>query len=253
MSPLQPQEPWPSNPVPLPPAARKSKKARGVWISFVGRVVAQFVGATSSVVLGLFLLHHHQNADAAARAQNAQNATPNPVVRTVAHTPGSATIAVTPLRDASNGAVGRGFADALTGALTVDLVKAAGIHVASAPAAGTPGGVAAPTHADYVLDGAVVVDGRQVRVTVSLVDAITREHVWAESFHEPLATVIATQDRIAADITTQLSAIALNGGPAAPVTPRVVHTVAEPPIQATGTLDAAAISLAAPSNESITQ
>ena len=35
---------------------RRKDKVRGVWISFVGRIVAQIIGALASVVLGIFIL-----------------------------------------------------------------------------------------------------------------------------------------------------------------------------------------------------
>ena len=38
------------------PLKRKNKKLRSAWISFVGRIVAQLVGAVASITLGLLLL-----------------------------------------------------------------------------------------------------------------------------------------------------------------------------------------------------
>lgn len=38
---------------------RRKDKLRGVWISFVGRIVAQIIGAIASVVLGIFILQQY--------------------------------------------------------------------------------------------------------------------------------------------------------------------------------------------------
>jgi hypothetical protein len=49
---------WPTpSPTKLP---KKAKKARAVWISFVGRILAQILGAIASVALGLVLLQRYQ-------------------------------------------------------------------------------------------------------------------------------------------------------------------------------------------------
>jgi hypothetical protein len=49
---------------------RKKQRARvrGAWISFVGRIVAQFVGSAASIVLGLMLIERHHAAVTATQA-----------------------------------------------------------------------------------------------------------------------------------------------------------------------------------------
>jgi len=39
---------------------RKAAKLRAVWISFTGRIVAQFVGSAASIVLGMSLIHSYK-------------------------------------------------------------------------------------------------------------------------------------------------------------------------------------------------
>ena len=39
-----------------PGKSKKRDKVRSLWISFVGRIVAQIIGAIASVVLGIFIL-----------------------------------------------------------------------------------------------------------------------------------------------------------------------------------------------------
>jgi hypothetical protein len=51
---------------------RKKDKVRSAWISFVGRIVAQVVGATATVVLGIMVLQSyaaHPNTAAASETQ----------------------------------------------------------------------------------------------------------------------------------------------------------------------------------------
>ena len=43
---------------------KKRNKVRSAWISFVGRIVAQFVGASASIILGMALLQKYQTAHA---------------------------------------------------------------------------------------------------------------------------------------------------------------------------------------------
>jgi hypothetical protein len=43
---------------------RRANKVRSAWISFVGRIVAQFVGSAATIVLGLILLQKHSASEA---------------------------------------------------------------------------------------------------------------------------------------------------------------------------------------------
>ena len=43
---------------------RRKDKVRSVWISFVGRIVAQIIGAVASVVLGIMVLQRFQSSSA---------------------------------------------------------------------------------------------------------------------------------------------------------------------------------------------
>ena len=48
--------------------ARKRERVRSVWISFIGRIVAQIIGAIASVVFGISHLQNYQTAPAAPAA-----------------------------------------------------------------------------------------------------------------------------------------------------------------------------------------
>ena len=64
---------------------KKKDKVRSAWISFVGRIVAQLVGAVATVALGVMVLHRYTALDPgppavepAAAAQTQPVATPGP-------------------------------------------------------------------------------------------------------------------------------------------------------------------------------
>src|SRR6267142_1210041 len=40
---------------------KKKDKVRSAWISFVGRIVAQIIGAAASIVFGVLILHKYQS------------------------------------------------------------------------------------------------------------------------------------------------------------------------------------------------
>ena len=58
----------------------------------------------------------------------------------------------------------------------------------------------------YVLEGSVQRGGNRMRVNVQLVDAETRNHLWAERFDKPLADLLDMQDEIVARLANQLGA-----------------------------------------------
>ena len=69
----------PDHPAPGDRKKRKqADKARGVWISFAGRIVAQIVGAVASVVLGIMVLQRYQQPAAPAEEAGASPAVARP-------------------------------------------------------------------------------------------------------------------------------------------------------------------------------
>src|SRR5262245_38101658 len=75
---------------------KKKDKLRSVWISFVGRIVAQIMGAVATIFLGLVVLHKYQSPKAEKNP-----ASPAPAQKTVSEpatarmaTPGELSLAV---------------------------------------------------------------------------------------------------------------------------------------------------------------
>jgi TolB-like protein/DNA-binding winged helix-turn-helix (wHTH) protein len=57
---------------------------------------------------------------------------------------------------------------------------------------------------DYLLEGGVVRDGREVRVNAQLILAADQTHVWAESYVFDLGDVLGVEDKIAAQIVHEI-------------------------------------------------
>lgn len=188
-----------------PDAKRKKKKdkVRAAWISFVGRIIAQFVGAAATIGLGLFLLQRHQPAPASL-----------PPIARVAVKPasGAMSIAVLPLQNFSSEPRHESFADAMTEALITDLARIDGLRVISRTSSmqykrqkkSLPE-IARELSVDAIVEGSIVhADGR-VRITAQLIDASTDEHVWAQHYDRSLRDVLSVQSDVSKTIAQQVN------------------------------------------------
>jgi TolB-like protein len=57
----------------------------------------------------------------------------------------------------------------------------------------------------YVLEGTVMREGNEVRLTLQLIDARTDSHIWAQDFDRKLVNAMALEREVAAAVTAQLS------------------------------------------------
>jgi TolB-like protein len=193
---------------------KKRNKVRSAWISFVGRIVAQFVGASASIILGMALLQKYQTAHA-----NPVDAPP--AVRAVAQLPtvasrdrgvsGQPSVAVLPLEAFSAEPRHKELAGAMTEALTTALAQVDGLRVISRTSSMSYQGAAKALPdigrelgVDLILEGSVVRSGDRVRVTAQLIDVATDEHVWARSYGRPMRDTLAFQDAVAALIVRDM-------------------------------------------------
>ena len=191
---------------------KKAKKARAVWISFAGRILAQILGAVASVALGLLLLQRYQAASSpstppAPAGTAAGAAPPEPAQPAVSRPSGEAAIAVLPLANLSGDPGREYFADGMTEALVASLAQIDGLRVISRTSTlrykterATIPEIARALGVTLVLEGSVMLAGDQVRITAQLIDGATDEHVWAQSYTRRLRDVIALQDEVAATI-----------------------------------------------------
>ena len=199
---------------------KKRAKVRSAWISFVGRIVAQIMGAVATISLGLILVQKYQ-APAAAPLAPAPVQSPSVLPVRVA-TPGEVALAVLPLEDVSVDAESS-FARGLTAALITDLVQLDGIRVVSRTSSAAYGKtgrlvpqIARELGVDYIVEGTVTrVEGR-VRIEVWLVDARRDENLLAQSYVRPLRPALTVQADVARAIAQGVRITLASTSPAAP-------------------------------------
>ena len=182
---------------------KRRKKVRSVWISFVGRILAQFVGSAATIVLGLLLLHKYQPAKSSAAAANTVEKTDVVATTLHRHDP-ERSVALLPLRDVSKGREEADVAHSMTDVVAAALADVPDLHVVART---TPDSHAAPRAASdvptsfgarYVLEGSVAEADGLFRVIVRLIDAEHDEQVWASRYDRPARNMFKMQDEIAA-------------------------------------------------------
>jgi TolB-like protein len=197
----------------ITPPRKKKNKVRSAWISFVGRVTAQIVGAVASVALGLMFLDKYNNHAAKAAAGAAATAQSGHLA---SHRAESASaelaLAVLPLQNYSAGKADAYVADGITEALITDLAQIKGLRVTSRTSSMAYKGVARPLpeiarelSVDLILEGSIVREGERVRVTAQLIDAETDQHVWARSYDRPVRDLLSLQSAVASIIAKEVN------------------------------------------------
>jgi TolB-like protein len=182
--------------------ARKKDKVRSAWISFVGRILAQLVGATATVVLGLMLAKRVYPPD--RTPDRPSPAPPAPAAGVAAPVRSGVSVAVLPFVNISGEAPQDVLADAMTEAVISDLAKGSALRVVSRTSAMRYKGqakalpeIARELGVSAVVEGSVVSAGGRVRVTAQLIDAGTDQHLWAQSYDRELKDVLALQEELA--------------------------------------------------------
>jgi TolB-like protein len=184
---------------------KKKDKVRSAWISFIGRIVAQIMGAVATIGLGLLVVHKYQSPNS-AKNQAALQTPPAQTAPIRAVTPGELSLAVLPLETYSKDTEGS-FADSMTEELITGLARLEGVRVLSRtssmtykhdrrrmPEIGRELGV------NYLLEGSVTKADGRVRITAQLIDARSDEHLWADSYERPLREILTVQSSVAASI-----------------------------------------------------
>jgi TolB-like protein len=207
---------------PGPTKGKKPKKVRSVWIAFVGRIVAQFVGSAATIGLGLLLLYKYEPSDAGAKTAPAvsSSASTSPVAPSAQSRAATITapshqglsLAVLPLAHVSSNPAQKYIADGLTEVLTTDLAQVRWLHVVSRASATysasqprSAGEIAASLGVRYILEGSVAESGGQLRVTAQLIDATRDEHVWARRYDRQGVDLFRAQEEVAEAIVRDLT------------------------------------------------
>ena len=120
-------------------------------------------------------------------------------------------VAVLPFANMSSDAAQDHFANGITEDVITDLSRWRTISVASRRASlrlkGDPGDllvVAREIGVTFLVEGSIRRLGKRVRINVQLVDARTGNHVWAERYDRPLATLSVLQDEVVRQIVGTL-------------------------------------------------
>jgi TolB-like protein len=182
---------------------KKREKIRSAWISFVGRIVAQILGAVATISLGLMLVQRYQTPVARPPATPPARDTAPAAVAVRLVTPGEVSLAVLPLQDVSADGE-ESFARGMTDALITDLVRLDSVRVVSQTSSAIYGKDRRPLPeigralgVDFVVEGSVTKGEGRVRIAARLIDARSDEHLLAESYDRPLLQVLTVQAEVA--------------------------------------------------------
>jgi TolB-like protein/Tfp pilus assembly protein PilF len=192
-------------------AARKKKKdkVRSAWISFIGRIVAQIVGAVASIALAVTFLQRKRSDEAPPSPGVTAPSVAAPRVNK--RDDPRLTLAVLPLSNFSSDPQQDYFADGMTEALIADLAQLDGLRVISRTSVmqyrtqqKQIRQIADELGADMIVEGSVVRSGDRVRVTAQLIDAERDVHVWARSYERTLRDVLSLQGQLAGEIAKEV-------------------------------------------------
>ena len=121
-------------------------------------------------------------------------------------------IAILPLENLSGDPNQDYFADGITDELIADLGQVSALRVISRTSAMTYRNtkktlpeIARELAVDAVVEGSVLREGNQVRVTAQLIDARTDEHIWARNYLRDLTSVLTLQGEVAQAIANEIS------------------------------------------------
>jgi TolB-like protein len=186
---------------------KKRNKVRSAWISFVGRIIAQFVGSAATIVLGLMLLQKYQPAAKATATASAADKTAAVPATLQGHDDRNS-VAVLPLRSFSSERVGTDIADSMTDVVTAALADIPGLRVVPRTASTSTGESRAHVTESprFVLDGSVTRADDRFRVIVRLVDTVLDEQVWTGRYDRPVRNMFRMQDEVAAELVRDVRA-----------------------------------------------
>lgn len=191
---------------------KKKDKVRSAWISFIGRIVAQVVGAVASILLGVLVLQkYQQSGKEPADPQAAKVAEQNAPRVIPARKEGEVALAVLPLDNFSADPGQDYFADGMTESIIAGLARIDGLRVTSRTSSMHYKGqrkslplIAQELAVDLVVEGSVLKAGDRVRVTAQLIDAKTDVHLWAGTYDRSLRDILSIQAEVATAIAKEV-------------------------------------------------
>jgi TolB-like protein/Tfp pilus assembly protein PilF len=121
-------------------------------------------------------------------------------------------IAILPLQNLSGDPRQEYFADGMTEELIADLGQISALRVISRTSAMSYKGtkktlpeIARELGVDMIVEGSVLREGSEARITAQLIDARTDQHIWARSYVRDLTSVLALQGEVARTIADEIS------------------------------------------------
>lgn len=139
-------------------------------------------------------------------------------------------LAVLPFRDLATGTADNSFAAGMTDAVTTELAKLGVSKVISETSVekfentneSVPQ-IARALGVDAIVEGAVLRDGNQVRITVQLIRADTDRHIWANSYERQMTNILALQDQVALGVARAIDLKLSPGASGAAVSAKQVN------------------------------
>jgi TolB-like protein len=124
-------------------------------------------------------------------------------------------VAVLPFENLMHDAKEDYFSDGMTEALITELAKIKGVKVISRTSVmqykdvknKTMPQIAQELGVDSLVEGSVLKDGNQVRITAQLIRGATDEHLWAQAFTNTMENVLQLQSEVALKIAEGINAI----------------------------------------------
>ncbi|NYF80242.1 TPR end-of-group domain-containing protein [Granulicella arctica] len=121
-------------------------------------------------------------------------------------------IAILPLQNLSGDPRQEYFADGMTEELIADLGQVSLLRVISRTSVMSYKGtkktlpeIGRELGVDAIVEGSVLREGNEVRITAQLIDAKTDQHIWARSYVRDLTSVLALQGEVAQTIADEIS------------------------------------------------
>jgi TolB-like protein/DNA-binding winged helix-turn-helix (wHTH) protein/Tfp pilus assembly protein PilF len=140
-------------------------------------------------------------------------------------------LAVLPFRNLSAGVPDEYFTDGMTDAITTELAKLGVSKVISETSVAqfkdtkkSVPEIARALEVDAVVEGAVLREGSQVRITVQLIRGDTDRHVWAESYERQMTDILALQDEVALGVAHAIKLELSPGAAGQPSSPKPVNS-----------------------------
>src|SRR5467141_9906 len=142
-------------------------------------------------------------------------------------------LAVLPFRNLGTGTADDYLAGGMTDAVTTELAKLGVSKVISETSVGqfkdtkkSVPDIARILGVDGIVEGAVLREGNQVRITVQLIGADADRHLWAESYQRQMTDILALQDEVALGVAHAIKLELSPGAAGQPASTKPVNTEA---------------------------